>query len=72
MIIDVEQWIEVKKEGNVFKIKYIPTGDELRISVKANWYDKSFWTIDVYEIVDAENLTAHHTMSVPFFDHGRQ
>jgi hypothetical protein len=60
MILDGEQWTELEREENVFKIKYIPTGDKLKILVKANWYDKEFWTIAIYEIVDQNNLTAHN------------
>jgi hypothetical protein len=59
-IIDEGQWIDLKREGNVFKIKYAPKGDKLRISVKVNWYDKQFWTIVVYDIVDEKNLTTHN------------
>jgi hypothetical protein len=59
-IIDEGQWIHLKREANVFKIKYAPKGDKLRISVKVNWYDKQFWTIVVYDIVDEKNLTAHN------------
>jgi hypothetical protein len=60
MILDAEQWTELEREANVFKAKYTPTGDKLKILVKANWYDKRFWTIAVYEIVDQKNLTAHN------------
>lgn len=62
MIVDGGQWIELKREGNVFKIKYAPKGEKLKISVKVNWYDKEFWTIVVYDIVDEKKLTAHHKM----------
>lgn len=65
MILDAEQWIELKREGNVFKIKYTPTGDKLKILVKANWYEREFWTIAVYEIVNQKNLTAHNKMYEP-------
>jgi hypothetical protein len=61
MILDAEQWTELKREGNVFKVKHTPTGDNLKILVKANWYDKEYWTIAVYEIVDQKNLTTHNT-----------
>jgi Transglutaminase-like superfamily len=62
MIVDGGPWTELKREGNVFKIKYTPTGDKLEIFVKANWYDKEFWTIAVYEVVAPKNLTAHNKM----------
>jgi hypothetical protein len=58
VIIDEGKWIDLKREGNVFKIEYIPKGDKLQISVKVNWYDKTFSTIMVYDIVDEKNLTA--------------
>jgi hypothetical protein len=60
MIIEGGEWIELKRDGNVFKIKYAPKGEKLKISVKVNWYDKEFWTIVVYDIVDEKNLTAHN------------
>lgn len=64
MILDNEKWTELKREENIFSIKYTPTGDKLKILVKANWYEKEFWTIAVYEIVDQKNLTAHNKMYV--------
>jgi hypothetical protein len=60
VIIDEGQWIDLKREGNVFKTKYAPKGDKLEISVKVNWYDKTLSTIVVYDIVDEKNLTAHN------------
>jgi hypothetical protein len=60
MIIDGEEWIELKREGNVFKIKYAPKGKRLKISGKINWYDKEVWPIVIYDIVDEKNLTAHN------------
>jgi hypothetical protein len=51
-IIDGGQWVELKREGNVFKIKYAPKGGKLKVSAKANWYDNRVWTIVVYDIVD--------------------
>lgn len=65
MIIDGQQWIELKMEGDTFKIKHIPTGDKLQIAVKVNWYDKTYSTLVVYTIVDTENLTAHSNTFMP-------
>lgn len=58
MLRDGAQWIEMKKEGNRFKIEYAPKEDKLKVLAKANWYDKNYETIAVYDIVDDENLTA--------------
>lgn len=56
MIIDGGKWIELKKEGNLFKLDYAPTGKELKLSVKINSYDKTYWTIAAYEIVTDKAL----------------
>jgi hypothetical protein len=62
MIYDIGNWIQFKREGNIFKIKHAPIGEKLKILVKVNWYDKEYWTIVVYDIVDEKNLTAHNSM----------
>jgi Transglutaminase-like superfamily len=62
VIIDDGQWINLKREGNVFKIKHTPKGDKLQIAVKVNWFDDEYSTIVVYETVDEKNLTAHNKM----------
>lgn len=58
-IIDQGEWINFRKENNRFSVSYIPKGDKLKISVKINWFDKTFHTIMIYEIVDEKKLTAH-------------
>ena len=63
VLIDGKEWIYLKKEGNLFKIKHAPKGGKLNVSVKINWYDKEVWTIIKYDVVDAKKLTA--TASVP-------
>jgi hypothetical protein len=60
MIVDEGEWIELKREGNVFKVIHAPKGEKLQISVKVNWYDKNYWTIVAYDIVNDENLTTHN------------
>jgi hypothetical protein len=62
VIIDGEEWIELKKEGNIFEIKHTPKNDKIQIAVKINWFDLDFWTIVVYETVEEEKLTAHYDL----------
>lgn len=59
-IIDGGEWIDLEKEGDVFKIKHSPKGDKIEIVVKVNWFDKEFLTIAVYQTVEEKNLTAHN------------
>jgi|SRR5688572_212432 len=58
MLLDGGQQIELKKEGNSYKMKYAPRGEKLQIAVKVNSFDTRFSVIAVYDIVDKKNLTA--------------
>jgi hypothetical protein len=66
MLDDGGQRIELKKEGNSYKIKHTPRGEKLQIAVKVNSFDTKFSVIVVYDIVDKKNLTAHNKMFLPF------
>ena len=52
VIVDGEQWIDLKKEGNIFKINHTPKGDKFQIAVKVNWYENKVSTIAVYDIME--------------------
>ena len=58
-LIDDKTWHYFSKDKNTFILSHKPTGTQLKISVKINWYDKSFSTILKYNVTtDNEKITA--------------
>jgi hypothetical protein len=58
VLVDGSQRIELKREGNTYKIAYAPKGSKLQIAVKVNSFDPTFLVLVVYDIVDKKNLPA--------------
>ncbi|OFY87012.1 MAG: hypothetical protein A3F72_03305 [Bacteroidetes bacterium RIFCSPLOWO2_12_FULL_35_15] len=57
-LIDDNSWLYFTKENNVFTISHKPTGKNLQICIKINWFDKNFSTIVKYSVTDNGSITA--------------
>jgi transglutaminase/protease-like cytokinesis protein 3 len=57
-LIDGKTWHYFTKDNNTFTLSHKPTGKQLEICVKINWYDKSFKTIIKYNVTDKKRITA--------------
>jgi hypothetical protein len=51
-LLDNNNWSFFKKEKNSFIISRKPTGEELQICVKINWFDINFSTIAKYKVIE--------------------
>jgi len=51
-LIDGNSWHYFSNEGNKFTLTHKPSGKELSISIKINWFDKNFSTIMSYNVQD--------------------
>jgi len=49
-IIDDHVWHHFTKDKNTFTLTHKPTGNELKICVKINWFDKNYTTIAIYRV----------------------
>jgi hypothetical protein len=56
-LVEGDKWNYFKKENNRFSLTYIPTGKAVKISVKINSFDKSFYTLLKYQIIEREKIT---------------
>ena len=56
-LIEDDKWNYFKKENKKFSLRHTPTGKRVKISIKINSFDKSFYTILTYKIVKREKVT---------------
>ncbi len=57
-LIDDKTYHYFKKENNMFTLSHKPTGKQLWICVKINWFDKNFHTIVRYKVIDEGKIIA--------------
>lgn len=61
-LVEGDKWNYFKRENNRFLLTHIPTSKEIKISVKINSFDKSFFTLLIYKIIEREKVTEHNNM----------
>lgn len=58
VLIDDKTWHYFKKENNTFTLSHKPLGKLLKIGVRINWFDKNFYSIVRYKVLDEEKIIA--------------
>jgi hypothetical protein len=53
-LIDDKSWHYFKKDGDSFTISHKPTGKDLKVCVKINWFDQNFHTLVRYNVIGEE------------------